>query len=660
MITDKLPCVLYGGAYSPEQWPENVWQEDVALMCKSGVNLVTLGLFSWAKLQPGPDTYTLDWLERVLNLLQENGLAAILGTATASPPAWLGRLYPESLPQNSHGTRQHFCPNSTAYRNWSVRLVRQLATRFGTHPAVVLWHVNHAYGSRSGICACESCAQAFRSWLEAKYVTLEALNEQWGTAFWGQWYHRWDEIHPPRQTPAALNPSQRLDYQRFMNESWLACFLSEKAVLKELAPNVPVTTTFAGAYGMNKAANGFQWAQHLDCVSFSSFPDPAHADAGDIAFSLDLQRGFGKGRPWLLIDQAPNQVNNQKFNAVKRPGQMRLWSYQALAHGADGVLFHQWRAPRAGAEKFESAMLPHGGPNTRVHREINQLGRELPKLAALCGATVKAEIALLVDWDNYCAVEMNVCPGPLDYSEVVRGYYRALFAPGTPIDIVQPDSDLSHYKVVVAPVLYLVRPGVAENLVAYVHNGGTLVMSFFSGIVDANDGVFPGGFPAPFRKLLGLHVEEIETLDPQQLRHIRTPERAGRCSQWIELLALEGAEPVATFTEDFYAGRPALTRNAFGRGLAYYVATVVEHDFLHRFFLKICEDTGVQPALKVPAGVEAMTRENEQGRFLFLLNHTANPQHIELPGLEGMDLLTNELIDRPFQLAPRDVRIIQL
>jgi beta-galactosidase len=666
MIADRLPCLLYGGSYNPEQWPESVWQQDAQLMCEAGVNLVSLGVFAWARLQPAPETYTFEWLDRAIDLLHRAGVSVSLATATASPPAWLARLHPESLPQNRfgtryhHGSRQHYCPNSVAYREEGARLVRQMASRYAKHPALVMWQVNHHYGGHLGSCYCEVCAARFRQWLQTKYGTLEALNEQWCTAFWSQWYQAWDEIDTPRLTPAAANPGQQLDYQRFMNDSLLECFLNEKVVLKEITPDLPVTTTFAGPYGLPKATNCFQWAAHVDVVSFASYPDPRQADPADIAFSLDLQRGLKQGQPWLLMEQASSQVNWRKYNAVKRPGQMRLWSYQALARGADGLLFDQWRAPQSGAGKFHSAMLPHGGAETRIHREVAALGRELSLLAPVRGGRTRADIGLLVDWENYWAVELDHHPGPVDYSEVVRHYYRALFEPDLAIDIIQPETDLSRYKLVIAPALYLVRDGVAENLSGFVANGGTLVMSYFSGIVDVNDRVLPGGFPAPFRRLLGILVQEIETLEPQQTRHVRTPERSGRCGHWFEVIELEGAEALATFTEEFFAGHPAITRNAFGHGLAYYVGTHVEMEFLRRLLMDICEETGVRPPLRVPAGVEVVSRENEEGRFLFLLNHTTSIQHVDLGSQEGVDLLAATPIGGSFPLGPRDVKVIQL
>jgi beta-galactosidase len=664
MITERTSQLLYGGDYNPEQWPEGVWAEDVQLMKRAGVNLVTVGVFSWAKLQPSPNTYSFEWLDRVFDLLQQNEILVDLATATASPPPWFSRRHPESLPVNenalrySPGSRQHYCPNSRAYRDASAQLVRQLATRYGQHPSLAMWHVNNEYAAHVPACYCDECAAQFRGWLQRKYKTLDALNDGWSTSIWSQMYSSWDEILPPRLTPTFGNPAQQLDYRRFMNDSLLGCLLNEKSVLSEITPQIPVTTNFSGEYGMLKAVNYFEWARHVDFISFNSYPDPIDADPADIAFAYDLQRGLGGGRPWLLMEQPASQVNWRIHNAVKRPGQMRLWSYQALAHGSEGVMFFQWRAARAGAEKFHSGMVPHGGAATRTFREVEQIGNELKKLSAIRGGTTRAEVAMIVDWENFWAIELESRPARISYSELLRCYYRALFEPDVSIDIVPPEADLSAYKLVIAPLLYLVRHNVAEALYAFVDNGGTLVMTFFSGIVDANDRVLLGGYPAPFRKLLGIHVEEFDAFG-SQVRHIKTPLRSARCTLWADVIHLESAEAVATFTEDFYAQQPAITRNAVGRGLAYYIGTQPEPAFLRSFLSEISLDCGVRPPMRVPAGVEVTTRSNAQGEFLFLLNHSSTAQFVDIGPRIRRDLLTGEMIKGQCQLGPRDVRVLQ-
>jgi beta-galactosidase len=665
MITGRTSQLLYGGDYHPEQWPENVWAEDMELMKRSGVNLVTMGAFSWAKLQPSADTFTFDWLDHVFELLHQNEIFVCLATGTAAPPPWFSRQHPESLPVNEKGerfwpgSRQHYCPNHAGYRKAAIKLARQLASRYGKHPALAMWRVNNEYGAHVGACYCESCATAFRIWLQQKYKTLDSLNEHWGTAVWSQAYSQWDEILPPRLMPAPGNPAQLLDYRRFFNDSLLTCFLNEKSVLSEISPEVPVTTNFSGEHGFMAAVNYFDWARHVDFVAFNSSPDPLDSDPADIAFSYDLHRGVGGGKSWLLMEQPASQVSWRANNALKRPGQMRLWSYQALAHGSDGVMFSQWRASQVGAEKFHSGMLPHAGAETRTFREVEQLGGELKKLASIRGATTRAEVALIADWENLWALETDSLPARINYSELVRGYYRALFEPDVPINIVPPETSFANYKLVVAPALYLVRNGVVEALEAFVENGGTLVMTFFSGIVDPSVRVLMGGYPAPFRRLLGIHVEEFDAFG-HQVRHIKTPLRGARCALWADVIQLEGAEAIATFTEDFYAHQPAITRNAIGRGLAYYIGTHPEPAFLRSFLADVCVDCGVRPPMRVPAGVEVTTRTNESGEFLFLLNHNTTIQFVDIGPRIRRDLLTGEMIKGQCQLAPRDVRVLQL
>lgn len=656
MIAPKLSRLIYGGDFQPEAWPEALWVEDLALMRRAGVNCVTLGTLSWSKLQPAPGRFNLDWLERVLNLLHEFEIVAGLSTATAVPPPWLSQLSPGSFPVRENGLPQ-LCPNSNDYREHAARLVRQLGVRFGGHPALAFWQVNLA-ADHASACQCDRCAVAFRAWLQVRYQTLDALNDHWSTAHSGRVYHSWEEISPPRTSSSRSTPAQEIDYRCFTSDAWLGWFLNEKKVLRELTPDIPVTASFSGAHGISPALDGFALARQLDFVSFSANPDPIEGDAADLAFAGDVQRGLSGGKPWLFR-HAPVRDAARAHHATPRPGQMRLWTTQALAHGAEGVLFSRWRAPAGGVEKFESAMLPHGFTETRAFADASQLGAELNKLAPVRGATTRAEVALMFDWENLWAVELDAQPARLNYVEMIRSYYRALFEPDVPIDIVPPEADLTNYKLVVAPALHLVRPGVAENLQAFVDNGGTFLTTFFSGLVDASDRVLPGGYPAAFRQLLGLRVEEFDVFG-DQVRHIKTSLRGARCSLWADLIVLEGAEAMASFTEDFYAHRPAITRNAVGRGLAYYVGTQPEAAFLRSFLAEICVDCGVRPPMRVPAGVEATTRSNENGEFLFLLNHNATLQFADLGPRARHDLLTGEIIQGQCQIAPRGVRVLQL
>jgi beta-galactosidase len=656
MITAKLSQLIYGGAYQPEAWPETLWAEDVALMRRAGVNCVTLGALSWAKLQPAPEEFTLDWLERVLNLLHENEILAGLSTATAVPPPWLLRSHPDAFPAVEQSLRQ-VCPNNVAYREHAGRLVRQLATRFGAHPALAFWQFKPASAPGTG-CHCSRCATQFRIWLQARYKTLDVLNEHWCNADAGSACQSWEEILPPAVLSTAAIPAQQLDYRRFTSDAWLGCLLNEKSALREVTPETPVTVEFAGAHGLAPMLDGFSWAGHVDFISFNANPNPIDADPADIAFLCDVQRGLGGGKSWLFR-HAPSAGSAQSQRGIMRPDQMRLWSMQALAHGADAIMFSRWRAPAGGPERFESAALPHGFTETRAFGEAEQVGGELKKLSSIIGATTRAEVAMMLDWDNYWTLDLDSQPARLNYSELLRGYYRALFEPDVPIDIVAPEADLSTYKLVVAPALHLVRPGVAESLYAFVDNGGTFLTTFFSGLVDASTRVLPGGYPAAFRQLLGLRIEEFDVFGAQ-VRHIKTSLRGARCSLWADIIHLEGAEAMATFTEDFYAHRPAITRNAVGRGLAYYVGTQPEAPFLRSFLAEICVDCGVRPPMRVAAGIEVTTRSNEHGEFLFLLNHNPTMQFVDIGPRTRRDLLTGEMVKGQCQLGARDARVLQL
>ncbi|HYH02560.1 MAG TPA: beta-galactosidase, partial [Bacillota bacterium] len=390
MINPKLPAIFYGGDYNPDQWPEEIWQEDLRLFQKANINIVTLPVFSWAKLQPAEDTYCFEWLDRILDLISAHGLYVCLATSTAAQPAWMSKKYPEMLPvdidgrRRTHGGRVNFCPNNPKYRELSVRLARKMAQRYQHHPALLVWHINNEYGT---YCYCENCAAAFRQWLKSRYGTIEELNRRWNLSFWGHTIYDWDEITPPSHLNemwldnSGAEPRERtcfqgisLDYNRFMSESSLACYLGEYRTIKEITPEIPITTNLMGTF---KPLDYFRWSQHLDVVSWDNYPS-AKDSPGAIALRHDLMRGLKNGQPFMLMEQTPSQQNWQPYNSLKRPGVMRLWSYQALAHGADTVMFFQLRRSFGACEKYHGAVIEHvGHENTRVFGECTQLGAEL-------------------------------------------------------------------------------------------------------------------------------------------------------------------------------------------------------------------------------------------------------------------------------------------
>jgi beta-galactosidase len=660
-----LSSMAYGGDYNPEQWPESVWHEDVRLMQEAGVNLVSLGIFSWAKLEPQPGQYDFEWLDRIIDLLYQHGVHVDLATATASPPPWMAKLHPESLPITKegvwlwHGSRQHYCPNSTAYRTSAQALVRRLAERYRDHPALAMWHVGNEYACHVSECFCDESAQAFREWLKQRYGTLEKLNAAWGTAFWSQQYGDWDEIVPPRTTPTFINPTQQLDWRRFSSDALLECFELEHAILKEVTPHVPVTTNFMRVF---KPLDYWKWAAHEDLVTLDCYPDltdpEAHVDA---ALNFDLTRSLGHGKPWLLMEQATSQVNWRPQNPIKGPGLMRLWSHQAVARGSDGVMFFQWRAAKAGAEKFHSGMVPHGGTNTRTWREVVELGQELRRMGAVRDTRVVADVAIMFDWESWWAVEgEGRVSQDVRYIDQIRACYDRFYERNITVDFVAPGADLSAYRLVVLPCQHLISNEHAAQIEQYVANGGTLLTLFFSGIVDENDHIHLGGYPAPFRKVLGLRVEEFSPMAPGQTNLVVCDDENDFSGDlWFDVIELQGASAIARFANDFYSGLPAATRHSFGQGLAFYLGTRLNVEGMRWLIGRVCAEAGVTPVLEAPAGVEALRRVSDGRTLLYVLNHNNTPQKISVPS-GAKELLSAQSSQGSFELAPRGVAIFQL
>ncbi len=660
--------ILYGADYNPAQWPESVWQEDMRLMKLAHINMVSINIFSWAALEPRLGEYHFETLDRIMNMLAEHDIAADLATATASPPVWMSRLYPDMLPviwdgkRMSHGSRQHYCPNSVDFRREAAALVRQLAGRYRSHPALTMWHVNNEYGCHTAACYCDRCAAVFREWLQARYETLDGLNDAWATNFWSQRYYSWEDILPPRLSPAQNNPGQCLDYQHFMSDSLLGAYLTEANILHEVTPDVPVTTNFMVAF---KPADYFAWAPHLDIISFDLYPKHT-APAWETAFSHDLMRSLKGGQPHLMMEQSPSQVNWMAQNPHKRPGNSRLQNLQAIAHGADGTLYFQWRQSQAGAEKFHSAIVSHdGGEETRIFRQAAQIGAELAQISTdVIGSHVQAQAAILMDWQNWWAVEY--LPGPSDrlhYWEQLQTWYRSLHRLNVPLDFVQPDSDLSKYRLMFAPILHLLRPGAAQNLEQFVAQGGVLLTTFFSGIVDHHDHVVLGGYPGELRKLLGIWVEEFDPWTQEMTNEIvvNEGELQGRysCTLWGELVHLEGAQAIGVFASDYYANGPALTVHQFGEGKAYYIATQGSSELLDEFVSLLCREANVSPVMGVPEGVEVTKRIRADGRVVFfLLNYTDQQQQVALPSGTFTSLLNGEQFTGQIAIAERDVVVL--
>jgi beta-galactosidase len=665
-MNPKLPAkLLYGGDYNPEQWPESVWVEDVRLMRAAGVNLVCVGIFSWARLQPAENRWDFGWLDRVLDLLSKNGISVCLATATASPPPWLSKKYPEMLPVTADGvvlqigSRQQYSPSSRIYRKFAAALVRKIAQRYRKHPALAAWHINNEYACHLPECHGADSTRAFRDWLRRKYRTLGALNAAWGTAFWSQGYGDWDEILTPRRAPYHSNPTQCLDFKRFTSDAFLELYRMEAGILRAATPHLPLTTNFMGFF---KPLDYRAWAAELDFVAWDSYPDPLDERAARQAGAAghDLMRSLKPDRPFVLMEQATSAVNWRPVNFPKRPGLMRLQSLQTLARGGDGILFFQWRASKAGAEKFHSGLVQHVPPaQSRVFAEVSALGAELKKLSPVAGSLVRNRVAIAFDWHAWWAVETESKPGRIDYAVWNQALHRWFYERNIGVDFVHPGASLAAYDLVLAPALYLLPAASAANLAKFVARGGTLLATYFSGIVDENDHIVTGGYPALLREVLGLWVEEWAPYPEGRGNGVRFGARTVACDHWCDLLHLDGAKALATFTGDFFAGRPAVTRNIHGRGAAYYLGTRLDAVGLDLLLSRVAKEAGIKPVLRTPGGVEATMREAKDRQFLFLLNHGDKAVRVVLGNYRGRDLITGKAASRTALLPALGTAVIQ-
>ncbi|WP_164842412.1 beta-galactosidase [Actinoplanes solisilvae] len=563
---------VLGCDYNYEQWSPDVWREDMALMREAGVGLVAVNVFGWSEIEPRPGEYDFSALDEIVGLLHDSGIRLNLGTGTASPPPWLTRRHPDALPVTADGTtrfpggRQAWCPSSPVFREHALRLVEQVAVRYGQHPALELWHVSNELGCHNALCYCEASAAAFRVWLTRRYGTVEALNKAWGTAFWSQRYADFDEVQPPRLALSVRNPAQLVDFQRFSSDALLDHYRAEAAVLRRHSTTKITTNFMVTAHIRNQ--DYWSWAADMDVIANDHYLDHRLPDpVAELSFAADLTRGLAGGRPWMLMETSTGAVNWQPYNLAKEPGQLVRNSLTHVARGADAICFFQWRASAQGAEKFHSAIVPHAGVDSAVWREVLELSETLDKIGEVAGSTVEADTALVFSWESWWATETEARPSQdLRYLDQVHAAYRALRELGVTTDIIAPGSDLSGYRAVVVPCLHMVSDQEAAAVTDYVESGGRAVITFYSGIVDPDDRVRLGGYPGAFRELLGVVSEEFAPLLPGQEVPLAT---GGQATLWTERLRLTTAKPELAYAN----GTPAVTRNAFGAGEAWYVST---------------------------------------------------------------------------------------
>jgi len=662
LSADGTPAFGFGGDYNPEQWHPSVWQEDVALMKVAGVNLVSVGIFSWALLEPSEGRYEFGWLDDVLDLLQESGIRVDLANASASPPPWFSHRYPQSLPVTAngvrlgYGSRQAFCASSPEYRRAAAALTTEIAKRYASHPAVVMWHVHNEYGCHNQPCYCEVSGAAFQRWLERKYDDIDALNEAWGTAFWSQHYYRFDEITPPRQSGTFVNPTQVLDFARFSSDELLDCYRAEADILRAHSP-LPVTTNFMGfSMGLDKPIDYWAWADHMDLVSNDHYlvaEDPRNFQ--ELAMGADFVRGLASGGPWVLMEHSTSAVNWQPRNIAKRPGELRRNSLQHIARGADAALFFQWRAAKAGSEKFHSALLPHAGTDSRVWREVVELGADLVAIAEIVGSRVcGVAVAIIHDTDARWASELDSHP-TIDASLLneTRLWHDALYRLGVTTDFRRSTDDLSSYGLVVVPMQYLMTDAGADSLRSFAGNGGTVVITYQSGIVDEDDHIRLGGYPGAFLSLTGTRIEEFYPLHEGEEVELT---RYGSGRVFSELGRPLTSEVLAEFAGGPTACSPAITRNRVGMGTVYYVGTSLTPAGARELVTEILTASSIPVPQKSGDDVEITRRSDGTRTWLFAINHGSADAVVTV---DGVDLLTGAATEGTLTVASGGVAVVR-
>ncbi|EPH65262.1 MULTISPECIES: beta-galactosidase [Enterococcus] len=666
-MTKFFDRILFGGDYNPNQWPKEIWEEDIRIFKKASINSATVNVFSWAKIQPFENCYDFEELDQIIEKLSTEGFDIVLATSTAALPAWMFKKYPEVARtdydgrHHKFGQRHNACPNSLVYQKYAERLATKLAERYGENPQVTCWHINNEYG---GECYCDNCEKAFRVWLKDKYHTIEALNKAWNMEFWGHTVYEWDEIVLPNALSEGIGYDKTafagisIDYRRFNSDSLLKNYMMERDAIRKIDPTTPITTNLMGTF---KGLDYFKWAKEMDLVSWDNYPS-YNTPWSLVAMTHDLMRGL-KQQPFMLMEQTPSQQNWQPYNSLKKPGQMRAQSYQTIAHGADTIQYFQLRRSIGACEKFHGAVIEHvGHEDTRVFRETAALGAELAQLSDIIGTQTQAQVAVIFDWDNYWALEYTSGPTvDLKYVEQIHRYYRYFHEQNIAVDLVPVDADLSKYKLVAAPVLYMIKEGMQERLTDFVKQGGSLLTTYMSGIVDQSDNVHLGGYPGPLRELAGIWVEEIDALAPEQSNVVSlvNEELTGTSNLVSDLIHLETAEALAHYTSNFYAGMPAVTKNMFGDGTVYYFGGQLEDQLQDQLFKTIVEENDITPVIEEATKLEVACRENAEAKFFVIINFHEEAQPLPAMFVGKTDLLTGEVLSSEMMLTQYTTYIVK-
>lgn len=664
----KFEHMIHGADYNPDQWlahPEII-DKDFELMPKAGINSATIGVFAWKELEPEEGVYCFEWLDTIMDRLASQNMVAVLATPSGARPYWMDKNHPEVLRVSDmgvryqHGIRHNHCFTSPYYRKKVHEMNTRLAERYRNHPALGMWHIGNEF---HGECYCELCQNAFRDWLRKKYHNnIDELNEQWWTYCWSHKFSDFDEIDAPSPRGEYLIHGMNLDWKRFVTDQTVSFVENEIEPMKRITPDIPVTTNLMGRSG---AIDQWKLAKAVDVVSVDSYPEwgkygrTNRRVAQFAAFTFDINRSLIKNRPFYLMESTPSLVNWYDVNKIKKPGLNELSAIQAIAHGSESVQYFQWRGARGSSEKMHGTVVGHNGKDTtRVFREVAKLGEALKKMDELIGSTTRAEVALIFDWENKWAIEnLMGLTKPLDYDEICEEHYIPFWEEGVSVDIISMEQDFSEYKAVIAPILYSVRPGVADRLKKFTAEGGTLILTYCTAYVNENDLCFLGGFPGDgLMEVAGLEAEEIDALYPEERNEITviSEETGAKVDQTYECSALcelvcpgEDCISLAVYGKDFYAGKPAVTVHPYGKGQCYYLATRIEGEFLEGFYKKIIEDREISKNLNtpLPKGVTVQRREKDNKIFDFIMNFSEEEQQVILDkNTIYIDLLKQEQI----------------
>ena len=643
--------IWYGGDYNPDQWPEEVWDDDVRLMKKAGVNLVSVGIFSWAKIETSEGVYDFDWLDRIIDKLGEAGIAVDLASATASPPMWLTQAHPEVLWKDYRGdvcqpgARQHWRPTSPVFREYALKLCRAMAEHYKGNPYVVAWHVSNEYGCHNRFDYSEDAEHAFQQWCEERYGTIDAVNDAWGTAFWAQRMNDFSEIVPPRFIGDGnfMNPGKLLDFKRFSSDALKAFYIAERDTLAEITPDLPLTTNFMVS-ASGSVLDYDDWGDEVDFVSNDHYFIPGEAHLDELAFSASLVDGIARKDPWFLMEHSTSAVNWREINYRKEPGQLVRDSLAHVAMGADAVCYFQWRQSKAGAEKFHSAMVPHAGEDSAVFRDVCELGADLNKLSdegILGSRLAKSRVAVVFDYESEWATEHTATPTQhVHHVDEPLAWFRALADQGVTADVVPVRGAWDDYEMVVLPSVYLLSEETTRRVRDYVVGGGRLVVTYYTGISDEKDHVWLGGYPGSIRDVVGVRVEEFMPMGDD---FTGVPDRLGLSNGAVAhdiadvIGSVDGTATVLeTFKDDPWTGMdgaPAIVAHTFGEGRSVYVGARLGREGIAKSLPEILESLGIAETGENDSRVLRVEREGSDGsRFVFSFNRTHEAVQIPVEG----------------------------